>query len=83
MFNLMILKGIKGIFKHICLTLITNIFKKYFSTNTQEELLIELTRNFVLATPTKKDDRLFNIPFGETKFKIVLEEEIEETKKEV
>lgn len=45
--------------------------------------MIELTRNFVLATPTKKDDRLFNIPFGETKFKIVLEEEIEETKKEV
>lgn len=82
MFKLMILKSIKGIFKHICFTLITNIFKKYFNTQTQEELLIELGRTIVMSTPNKKDDRAWNIVFGDSKFKIVLEE-IEEKKKEV
>ncbi|MGL5313771.1 MAG: hypothetical protein ACRCX2_19915 [Paraclostridium sp.] len=75
MFKLMLLKSIKGIFKHICFTLITNIFKKYFNTETQEELVIELVRNIIIATPNKKDDRAFNIAFGNSKFKILVEEE--------
>lgn len=75
MFNLMLLKGIKRIFKHIFFTLVVNIFKKYFNTETQEELVIELVRNIIIATPNKKDDRAFNVAFGNSKFKILVEEE--------
>ncbi|MGL5712803.1 MAG: hypothetical protein ACRCX2_07275 [Paraclostridium sp.] len=61
---------LKKIFKHICFTLITNIFKKFFTTVVQEELIIGLIKHYVESTKSKKDDDFFNIAFGDTKFKI-------------
>ncbi|MGL5796921.1 MAG: hypothetical protein ACRCYT_01825 [Cetobacterium sp.] len=61
---------IKKVFKHICFTLITNTFKKFFNTIVQEELIIGLIKYHVEKTPSKNDDEFFNIAFGGTKFKI-------------
>lgn len=76
MFNLLALDTIKKIFKHICFSLVTNIFKKHFNKTVQEELIISLIKQYVSSTPNKKDDEIFNIIFGNSKFKITINEEV-------
>lgn len=65
----------KKLLKHVCITLVTNIFKKHLSLEKQEELLILLVKNYIENSKTKFDDGLFNTLFDGTKFKIITEKE--------